>query len=273
MKRVNDAFVERWNVNAGFEKKILLMSDVHFDSPHCNRKMLKRHLDEALDLSADIWVFGDLFDVMGGKNDPRSTKGVIRAYHSKDDYLNQVVEEAAEFLMPYKENIKFMSLGNHEESILKHNEVSLLSVLNYLLGGHIVIGGYYGWIRVMYSKGTRTDGKMDGSYIIYYNHGVGGDNMVTKGTSRSSRRDQTIDADIYISGHTHQGLLMPTGKRRLNMQNNEVVDWRQHIVLKTYEDDSSWMKRNELQPHLLGGVWLEFSKNQDGLVYTVRDAK
>lgn len=271
MKRINDAFIEKWEVKSGFSKRILLASDVHFDSPHCDRKLFKKHLDEAKVDNADVWIFGDLFDAMGGKKDPRGLKSVIRKENLRDDYFNSIVEDLAEFLQPYKEIIKFISMGNHEESVLRHGEISLLGILNYLLGGHIAIGDYYGWLRILYENGSR--GKSDGSVTIYYNHGVGGDSAITKGSIKAARRDMMIDADIYISGHTHQGLSLPTGKRRLNANSNEVVDWRQHLVLKTYENDSGFMKRNELNPHLLGAHWLEFSYSNKDFSYIHWDAK
>ena len=37
----------------------LLISDLHWDNPHCDRALLKRHLDLALERNAVIMVFGD----------------------------------------------------------------------------------------------------------------------------------------------------------------------------------------------------------------------
>ena len=47
-------------------KHILVLSDLHFDNPHCDRAKLKEDLDKALELDAAICVFGDFFCAMMG---------------------------------------------------------------------------------------------------------------------------------------------------------------------------------------------------------------
>ena len=71
-----------WNVeslNGGvtritFEKRlwVLLSSDWHWDSMKCDRDRLAADLAKAKELNAAVLSIGDLFDVMGGKWDPRS---------------------------------------------------------------------------------------------------------------------------------------------------------------------------------------------------------
>ena len=56
------------------EHKFLLMSDIHIDSRKCDRALLKKHLDQAKAEGAGVFIFGDLFDAMQGKYDPRSAK-------------------------------------------------------------------------------------------------------------------------------------------------------------------------------------------------------
>lgn len=74
--KLNDVW--RIREELGGERKeaiYLLISDIHFDNPHCDRALLKRHLDKALDIGATIMIFGDLFCAMQGKYDPRGSKG------------------------------------------------------------------------------------------------------------------------------------------------------------------------------------------------------
>ena len=54
--------------------RFLLLSDIHWDNPKCNRKLLKRHLDEAKEGGHPILINGDLLDLMGGKKDRRAIK-------------------------------------------------------------------------------------------------------------------------------------------------------------------------------------------------------
>ena len=39
----------------------LHISDVHWDNPKCDRTLFKRHLDQALELNAPVFIYGDFF--------------------------------------------------------------------------------------------------------------------------------------------------------------------------------------------------------------------
>jgi UDP-2,3-diacylglucosamine pyrophosphatase LpxH len=58
-------------------KKVLLISDIHWDNPKCKRDLLKRHLDQAVEQGADILFNGDTFCLMQGAYDPRKSKWKI----------------------------------------------------------------------------------------------------------------------------------------------------------------------------------------------------
>jgi len=59
------------------ECKLLLISDLHWDNPKCERKLLKKHLDEAKEKGAKVVINGDFFCLMQGKGDPRRNKDDI----------------------------------------------------------------------------------------------------------------------------------------------------------------------------------------------------
>ena len=66
---------------SGFEFNVLLNSDWHYDHPKCDRKLLYKHLDEALTINAPVICNGDAFCVMQGKKDRRGNKGSERPEH------------------------------------------------------------------------------------------------------------------------------------------------------------------------------------------------
>ena len=47
-------------------KKLLLISDIHWDSPYCQRDILKRHLDEAVEQDCHIHLNGDTWTLWQG---------------------------------------------------------------------------------------------------------------------------------------------------------------------------------------------------------------
>ena len=128
----------------------LLLSDLHIDNPKCDRRLLLKVLNEAVERNALILIFGDLFCLMQGKGDPRRSKADIRPQHNKPNYIDAVIKDTASILQPYANNIILIGDGNHETSIIKHIEVDPIDyLLNYLhkYNPSIQHGGYQGFIK------------------------------------------------------------------------------------------------------------------------------
>jgi hypothetical protein len=102
------------DVVQGWTQSYLLMADVHWDNPYCDRALLKRHLDIAKARNAGIMVFGDFYCAMQGKYDKRSDKSALRPEHQGTNYLDLLVDTAADYLAPYASNIVMLGDGNHE---------------------------------------------------------------------------------------------------------------------------------------------------------------
>ncbi len=162
-------------------KKVLLLSDIHWDNPKCDRVLLKRHLDQAMEMDARICMNGDTLCLMQGRADRRGSKSGIRTAHNVDHYFDAVVNDAIEWFSPYAKNIDVISYGNHETAIIKHQEIDviqrLVGGLNQKNGTHIQTGGYGGWI-VYNFKRPKSAGSV--SYRIKDYHGRGWGGAVTK---------------------------------------------------------------------------------------------
>ena len=92
IRKLNNTCLELgidYTARNGWELWILLTSDWHWDNPKCDRKTLKRHLDQAKERNAKIIITGDLFCAMQGKYDKRSNKSSLRPEHQTDNYLQQ----------------------------------------------------------------------------------------------------------------------------------------------------------------------------------------
>ncbi|MCT3693146.1 hypothetical protein HZP84_16355 [Elizabethkingia anophelis] len=186
---------------SNFEIDILLTSDWHFDNPKTDREMLFNHLDEVKKRNGYIIVNGDLLCLMMGKYDPRGSKSGIRPEHNGDNYLDLVINDTAEKLIPYAHNILQINKGNHETAVSKRSETDVLERLveriNAKAGSNIQLGAYTGFITLclMRSGGTKHSCK------IGYSHGNWG-GVVTKGALSVQRYASFLDgADIIMSGH------------------------------------------------------------------------
>lgn len=245
------------DVGQGWRQKFLLLADLHFDSPHCDRQMLKEILDEAVADGALILIIGDLLDVMGGRNDRRGSKSSLKAEYKEDDYINRVIDDVCTFLEPYKQNIVFISTGNHETAILKFVEYDLLASICRRLG--VAKMGYAGFVRLQFSQCHGSGHRC--RKVIYFHHGsVGGE--VTLGIQRAARESAKVLADFYIGGHNHTTWYAETRRTRLNDAGNVQKDTEVHISIPTLKDEhsleSGYHIEKDRSPRPMGGFILEF---------------
>ena len=239
-----------------WEQYVLLMSDEHFDSPTCDRSLLKRHHEEAKRLNAPIFKFGDVFDCMGGKYDPRTHKGDIRPEHNVKDYFDAITRDAAKFYEPYE--VAFISNGNHEENVLHRHETDLIGNLAASLGAER--GLYDGFIRFSFYN---ANGAGKRKFDMYYNHGGGGNSPVTKGVISTNRRGVAFDADLFVSGHNHNRWNVEIMRRYVDKMGGIKAKAQNHINMGTYQDTPKQRDRFEAnfpEPNK-GGVWLRFFKS------------
>jgi len=250
----------------GWEQWFLLTSDRHWDNPKSNWELQKAHLDEALERAAGVIDVGDFFCAMQGRWDPRASKEDIRPEHQGSNYLDALVNTAAEFFAPYSQNLIMIARGNHEASILKRQETDLIerlvSVLNFRTASHIYNAGYSGFLRfnLTEKKTRRTLGK---SIVAHYQHGSGGGGPVTKGVIQTNRRAVYLpDANIVMSGHVHESWKVDLARQRLSTQNKTYQDEQTHILIPTYKEEYTdgfhgWHVERGAPPKIAtGGLWM-----------------
>jgi hypothetical protein len=247
------------------EHWILLRSDAHHDNPHCKWDLEKKHLDEALERDAGIIDGGDLFCLMGGKWDPRSSKSGVRPEHQTGDYLDAVVRDAADFYQPYAKNIICLGQGNHETSILKRHESNVTERLAQTLrdrtGAMVPVTGYTGWVKFQFVVA----GRVMTARTLWHMHGYGGGGPVTVDNIQAQRQNAYIEgADIMFSGHVHERWCREFVKSGLT-QDGEVFQrsaW--YVKSATYKDEygsgaGGWHVETGKPPKPLGAWWLKMT--------------
>jgi hypothetical protein len=249
--------------------KVLLISDLHWDNPHCDRALLKKHLDEAVKGGHDILINGDMFCLMQGKYDGRRSKSEIRPEHNNSRYLDSVVDTAVEWFTPYAHNIKVIGYGNHETSILRHCETDVIerfvTLLNNKTGASVQVGGYGGWVIYQHSRGN----VIARAYRIKYFHGAGGGGPVTKGAINFNRMATMIEgANAIWMGHVHESTEITYTLEGLNQKNN--VELRDVLMIRTpaYKEEynegkGGWHVERGAPPKPCGGRWLEIYFERD----------
>ena len=261
-----------------WEQWVLLSSDRHWDNPKSNRNLQKRHLQLAKERKAIIVDNGDLFCLMQGRYDPRGNKSAIRPEHNVANYLDKVIDTAADYFAPYGDNFTVCAIGNHEASVSMRCETDITgrfvkAIKERCPTSPIRKGGITGFVRFAFKVGSERY-----SYLLDYHHGYGGGGPVTKGVIQASRRAVYSDADIVIQGHTHEAWEFPIQRRRVtkNGKITHPVQW--HLQIPSYKahyegGKANWENLKGFPPKPLGCVWLRFfyaPRSPDGQTNSTR---
>lgn len=248
-------------------RRILLLSDVHWDNAKCRLDLLKRTLDLAANEGAPVVIAGDFFCAMQGQWDKRKSKEALRPEHRDGvSYLDALVDTAAEWLKPYAANIAILAQGNHETSIKRHHEVDLLQRLSQELrrmGSQVECAPYWGFL-VMLARMTKTQRD---SKVLCWHHGWGGGGEASRGVVQWQQLRSQYGADVYLTGHIHrrnsdeniQTTVTPRG----------LVEQSQQLFLRAscWKDESrcGWGNERGMASRPIGGWWLELDKIYDAL--------
>jgi len=251
-------------------QEFLLVSDLHWDNPHCDRGLLKNHLDEAVKRNAAIILNGDTYCCMGGKYDRRADKSLIRPEHNTDRYFDAIVDTSVEWFAPYAKNILLIGYGNHETAIIKHGETDLLqrfaSTLNYATGSAVQVGGYGGTIDIRVLHDTIRGV----NFVVHYYHGSGGGGPVTRGVISDQRLlAGTEGYDLTWQGHVHELYYHQNIIHRYDRSTKTLIQKPIHqLRTATYKEewDGGYMGFHTERgrgPKPLGGYWLKLETSRN----------
>jgi len=237
-------------VLAGSEVKVAILSDLHWDNPHTDRELIKRHLDYCLKEEIPVMINGDMFCLMQGRGDNRRNKSDIRPEHNNARYLDSIVETAVDWFLPYAHIIKLIGYGNHETAIIKFQETDILQrfvdILNFKAGSNVQVGGYGGWLII---KQTSDSSTASFSTKIKYFHGSGGGGIVTKGAINLTRALELYEGfDVFVMGHIHE-----------NSCRNDVRD-----TVESHPQTGYTLKQKQLHLMLTGTYKEEYGDGSHG---------
>ena len=266
---------------------VLLRSDAHHDNPSSDNKLEEKHLQQALERGAAVVDNGDAFCAMQGKWDPRADKSALKPEHQVDDYLDALVSTYADFLEPYASQLAVWGTGNHETSVLSRRETNLTTRLIERLrtktGASIYEGSYTGWVFLSLVRGSRKDKRAGTTRTVrlWRTRGYGGAAPVTKGTIQTNRRAvYAPDAQILISGHTHQEWYFPIQRMRVSSKGRVYQDTQWHVSLPSYKDSfkdgysyGEWAIEKGMPPTPIGAAWLKLYWERDELKFDIEPAK
>lgn len=264
-----------------WQQSFLLASDRHWDNPHSDQEMQRRHLEEMCSRNAYCIDNGDGFCAMQGKYDKRSSKSDLREEHKTGSYLDSLVKTYSDFFQPYANRIILKGKGNHEDSIKQRHETDLMEraigIMNSK-GATIVSGGFGGFIKFSFFCENPSGPANYRDVVLHYDHGYGGGGPVTRDMIQHQRRQVYLpDADIIMTGHTHDQWSYWCSRVRLNQKGKIFHDEVLHVKTPTYKEEyinghSGWHCTTGKPPKPVGAYWLNFRFAADRIVFDVERA-
>ena len=257
---------------------LLFLGDLHWDNAHADHKAIKRVLDQAVERDAVIVLLGDTLDLMGGKDDRRSSKSALRPEHKVDAYFSAVIDGWADWYAPYAERTWIALEGNHCSAVRKHHEIDVtrlwIARLN-AAGATIQYPGYSTYARILNNRGTEHT-----NIRFFIHHGYGGGGPVTRGVIQAQRRALTYpDADFLVTGHIHSSWSVTHEQYRLGHMGRPYKQMQEHYSVAGFKDEyadgeGGWWVERGLGPRDKSGWWCHVSySHQRKLMFSFEKAK
>jgi hypothetical protein len=221
-------YTERKNFGFG------LMSDIHIDSPGHDSARFTTDMDRLASENAGIFFNGDIIDAIM----PTDRKRYSRSgdMQKQDAQTNEICDYAVSRLTPYADYILYMGMGNHEVTAVKYNNTDILAMIVRDLNkarssklAPIQRGGYVGFVYLRFHRNEESIKR----YVIYRDHGKGGNSPVTKGTIGLNRLYGTYDCDLAWLGHSHTSIIDPSSQWQIGVTSNGKLYQRQKIGMIT----------------------------------------
>lgn len=243
----------------------VLSSDIHWDSPHCDRDAWDRMLRQASDNRWGVFIWGDAYDLMQGRYDGRRSRHGVRPEFDHGDYLDAVIDGFADWHSERNKNgnILLITRGNHEESVRRNCDTDpigrTVALMNRAGTTKTYAGGYGGWVRF----NLHLHGNKAYSLLLKYHHGSGGAALMSHG-SLAVRRHAAVqpDADVVCMGHVHRRWIIPIARERvvMNKRGASIVrDTQYHVCCGGFKNEfedgaSGWSVEKDMPPMETGAV-------------------
>jgi len=180
--------------------ELLSLGDIHWDSVFCEKKLLKKKVQEIKDQGYYTGLIGDTFDKLFFNRQDRE---------ERDESLNEAFYELIDILEPIKDRILYIVRGNHDKGVEKATEFSITQDLARWLDVPYIKGMGIVHLRI----GTRkSDKKRMVSYAMLVTHGWGGGRRKGSGARKIEELSSFVwGVDFYVIGHLHKPESAPRG--------------------------------------------------------------
>ena len=124
---------------------------------------------------------------------------------------------------PIKDKILAVLPGNHENRVYKSDGLDITELMCAQLGIPQKYSPTTALLFIRFGKSNRQNHYRRNLYTIYVTHGSGGGRREGGKVNRLADLACIVDADIYVSGHTHLPVIMKEAFYRVSGSNSSVA--------------------------------------------------
>ena len=204
--------------------EIIPFFDTHIGSPKCDRLYLQELVKYVKDTE-------NAYAIIGGDVINNSTRASVGDVYEESLSPMEQIKSAAEIFRPIKEKILCVTSGNHERRSYKTDGVDLLQFLCMELGIPDKYDPTACLCFIRFGADIKKGRNRRVCYTMYVTHGDGNGGRTIGGKANGlERRGQIVDADIIVTGHTHQPMAFQIMSYKADPYNNTATEFTQLFV-------------------------------------------
>lgn len=239
---------------------VCIFSDWHIGDRNIKWDEIRAEI-EAVKSNPQTYVIcnGDLLN--------NATKSSVSDCYAEELSPMSQLDKLVELLTPVKDRILCMTMGNHEARTYRNDGIDLIAMAAHRLGIFDRYAREAGLIFLRLGKQTMHRHSRRVLYSIYCTHGSGGGRKEGGKVNRLAELAGIIDADIYVSGHTHLPFAMKESYYRIDLHNSAICPVDKLFVNSSaklgyggYGEAASFKPASTANPKIrLDGVKKEFT--------------
>lgn len=249
--------------------RIIIFSDVHIGSPKCDYNLLHEYLDKVKNEPNTYCVLlGDIVN--------NTTKTSVGDIYDEPLSPMEQMKQAIMYFEPIKDKVLAITAGNHERRTYKNDGTDLTWLLAKQLGLEDAYDYNACLLFLRFGKMGHTCGGNGHTgkvlYTIYLTHGDGQGGRTVGGRMNGLQRrgNIVVDADVVITGHTHQIATFKEAYLRVDKNNSAVKQCEKTFVNSgSFLNYESYAELYGLPPTVKGSpeIILSGTKKKNVLVH------
>ena len=205
------------------------MADLHIGDSNCDFKLIMERIEHIKNTANAYCILdGDLMDTA-------IASSIGDTYGSNLQPMEQL-KMCVKIFEPIKDKILAVLPGNHENRVYKTDGLDITEIMCAQLGIPQKYSPTTALLFIRFGKNNGHNKHRPILYTAYVTHGSGGGRKEGGKVNRLADLAAIVDADIYITGHTHSPLVMKEAFFRVSGSNSSVA-----LVDKLFINTSAWL--------------------------------